>query len=309
MRILRKMTSLRNTIRNQVYVLTHYGISGLVDEFLNRRRAWSILNEHAERVGRELGGATSVTDVNSYLTICNLAAGNASIFERFRSCIEYREILEHVTREQGQLYFDVLKRNQNIMERAKRLVTDDTGSPFRYSYSGIGRISPTSLRYAKVLTDLEQLFGNLDKFVVSEIGIGFGGQCVQICNTWDIAKYELFDLEPVLNLAGKYIHGLIPTAPIDRPELKSCVESRDLLISNYAFSELTREVQETYLQLVTSSSRGYVTYNDMSLQAWENLSAQEFASRIPGAEIFREYPLTYRNNVLVVWGHQGQLES
>ena len=284
-----------------------YGFSGVQDEILNRRRLWTISSAYSSK---RSGEQTSISDISSYSAICDLATENDAIFNRFRSCTEYRTILEHVTRVQGQLYLDAVRKNWKITEQLPNLVFDDTGAPFRYSYSGLGRVSPTSLRYAKVLNDLDQLFGNLNKFVVSEIGIGFGGQCFQICQTYDIARYELYDLDPVLKLASKYILNLLPDAPLDFPKLGSSSESRDLLISNYAFSELTREVQETYMaSVIDNSTRGYVTFNHITPPEWGSLSAQQFASRIPGAEILEEIPLTYAKNVLVVWGHQGRLKQ
>ena len=118
----------------------------------------------------------------------------------------------------------------------------------------------------------------------------------------------MYDLESVLKLASKYIRNLIPTAPLDFPKMNSDLGSRDLLISNYSFSELTRGVQETYMELIIeNSARGYVTFNHITPPEWGSLSAQEFANRIPGAEILEEIPLTYAKNVLVVWGHQGRL--
>lgn len=294
--------------RRLIELLVRYGISGLQDEILNRRRLWSISGADSYE-GKRAGGQTSITDVDSYLTICELAIKNGPTFNRFRSCTEYRTILEHVTRTQGQPYLDVVQENKKIAGLLPRLVSDDTGSPIRYSYSGLGRVSPTSLRYAKVLSDIDQLFGNLDRFVVSEIGVGFGGQCLQICDTYDIARYELYDLGPVLDLASKYVLQLLPNAPLNFPTPDSTPGSRDLVISNYAFSELVRDVQETYLQTVIQhSARGYVTFNHITPPEWGSLSAQQFASRIPGAEIMKEFPLTDPKNVLVVWGHNGQLK-
>ena len=81
-------------------------------------------------------------------------------------------------------------------------------------------------------------------------------------------------------------------------------DSYDLVISNYAFSELKREVQEDYFaNVVQKSKRGYFTYNDISPKEYVALSAEEFAGRIEGAEIFKELPTTAPKNVLVVWGH------
>ena len=128
---------------------------------------------------------------------------------------------------------------------------------------------------------------------------------------FEIKKYELFDLEPALGLANRYIQdarlNLLlgnHTAPTKLPN------KSDLLISNYAFSELVRNLQDQYLtDIIQNSPRGYVIYNHISPPEFRSLTAKEFASKIPGAEIFREIPTTHSENVLVVWGHRKLLDE
>lgn len=155
------------------------------------------------------------------------------------------------------------------------------------------------------------MFGSLDGFNIAEIGVGYGGQCVTLGKLFDMNNYELFDLEPALGLANKYIQNTRlnisignHAAPIKLPN--KC----DLLISNYAFSELVRNLQDDYFtKIIQSSMRGYVIYNHISPPEFRSLTAKEFASKIPGAEIFREIPITHPENVLVVWGHHKTLNE
>jgi hypothetical protein len=60
------------------------------------------------------------------------------------------------------------------MERFK--INDLVGSPTTYVYHRFGRISPSTLRYVKVASDLRRLFGDLTGAKVAEIGVGYGGQ-------------------------------------------------------------------------------------------------------------------------------------
>ena len=57
---------------------------------------------------------------------------------------------------------------------------DRLGSPLTCDYDACGRFSPTTLRYAKVYSDLMRLFRDLDGQRIIEIGGGYGGQCFVI---------------------------------------------------------------------------------------------------------------------------------
>ena len=80
----------------------------------------------------------------------------------------------------------------------------------------------------------------------------------------------------------------------------------DLVVSNYAFAELVKPVQDFYLdKIVKHSKAGYMTWNsEMFMRNGINVGygAQEFASKIPGAKIIPEVPLTAPGNCIIVWG-------
>ena len=122
----------------------------------------------------------------------------------------------------------------------------------------------------------------------------------------NIQKYLLFDLPPVLELNKKFL-GAIGT--IDKFEFidgrNPSERSSDLLISNYAFSELNREVQLMYLERVIPNAKmGYMTWNELSYRQLGGLSVKELLERIPGSILKPERPLTYSNNVIIAWGIQ-----
>ena len=90
-------------------------------------------------------------------------------------------------------------------------------------------------------------------------------------------------------------------------------QSFDLVISNYAFSELPRNLQEIYMNKVILNSRcGYLTMNTGLVKKSEKITSSENKLRrytsdelvkiIHGARLIREVPLTPPNNYIIVWG-------
>jgi hypothetical protein len=83
------------------------------------------------------------------------------------------------------------------------------------------------------------------------------------------------------------------------------VMESDLVISNYAFSELRRPIQEAYLRKVLQpAKRGYITFNQIAPGNFQSYSAAELLQIIPGSKVFEERPLTHPNNCVIVWGHE-----
>lgn len=96
--------------------------------------------------------------------------------------------------------------------------------------------------------DLRALFGPLKDFKLAEVGIGFGGQASLIHLLDKPISYSSYDLPPVLALASKFFDGLEIKGDFKFIDGRYPEESTpDLLISNYAFSELSPKVQGAYL--------------------------------------------------------------
>ena len=188
------------------------------------------------------------------------------------------------------------------MERFR--ANDLVGGPLLYSFEGLGLFSPTTLRYVKVLGDLQRLFGPLDGMRVHEIGVGYGGQCRVIQAAEVLRSYTLIDLQPALALAQRYLEHFPLAAPIDlvpMNELKPVCT--DLVISNYAFSELRREVQDLYLQrIISKAARGYMILNQINPETYNSYSCQELLAAIPGSRLVEEVPLSFPGNALLIWG-------
>ena len=81
------------------------------------------------------------------------------------------------------------------------------------------------------------------------------------------------------------------------------VKQYDLVISNYAFTELTREIQDVYLKkIILNSKKGYITYNDISPESFKSYKKEELLKIIPNSRIIDEKPLTHERNCIIIWG-------
>jgi len=283
------------------------GVQGLTGFFRDIRQLASDRTALRSRQRTSIyGNSSSISDMGLYPRFCRWAAEDESVFSRFRRSLIYRGILEHVSEEQGLQYLaEIGKSRSGLGEFATLIESDFVGNPLCFSYGDIGPVSPTLLRYIKVASDLQQLFGSLDGMSIAEIGIGYGGQCRVLESAWAINSYTLYDVPEVLALAGKFLEATgVSQMHIAQSDGRKPMQGVfDLVISNYAFSELRRESQEAYMERVIDKSiRGYVTYNHISPVEWNSLSADEFAARIPGAQVLEEIPLTHPENVIVAWG-------
>jgi len=280
-----------------------FGILNLVLRIRNKRVLWQI-----EEIEQYKPGGTSITDseyLSAYPTLCGLAAHDDSIFKRFRSCEILVEALDHVSLEQGHQYLsEIQKMTTWSREFSKALIQlDAVGNPRKYRFAGYGTISPTLLRYLKVYLDLKRLFGPMDGKRISEIGIGFGGQAGLINILDRPASYSLFDIPPVLELTQKYLRSIAVNGNFEALDgrIPKIIET-DLVISNYAFSELNREIQEEYLKnVILRSKTGYITWNNLSQTLLDGYSLAELIRRIPDSEVIPETPLTAVSNVILTW--------
>lgn len=241
-----------------------------------------------------------------YIQLCNSVISQPEIINKFKSNISYRRILEHLSPYQGLLYLNLARKSQNFNKSliAVTSIIDDIGGGEIYKYKNYGHASPTSLRYLKVYCDLIDLFGSLENFTVSEIGCGYGGQSVLIRSLFKTKHYFYFDLPEVLNLINAFlgqtslfrnfslIDGRIPI------EIKS-----ELVISNYAFSELSKNLQNEYLEkVILPAKMGYITWNNLAHASLDGYSLEELVSMIPGSFLLKDGPSFEKETRIIVWG-------
>lgn len=250
--------------------------------------------------------STSISDNQIYPNFCIKASTDLLIFSNFRRNDVYRKILEHVTYEQGLAYLgEIKKHNFDLSKNVEFLKkNDEWGNPELFEYPEIGKISSSTLRYTKVFTDLVSLFKNIDGLKICEIGVGYGGQCRIINSVSCPSHYTLVDIKPALMLTQCYLDNYILNSVLTYKTMNELdIQHYDLVISNYAFTELPRSIQDVYLKkVILNSKKGYITYNDISPSYFESYKKEELIDVIPNSRIIEEKPLTHKNNCIIVWG-------
>jgi hypothetical protein len=254
---------------------------------------------------------TSISDKDSYVSIVEIACRDSITFDKFRSCKEYKEILEHVSPWQGRQYIEWVFDQGYSRTWIRNVKTElqqfsEIGGPQKYYFFGIGNVSPTFFRYLKVHCELTNLFGNLDQKSICEIGGGFGGQAVLTSKLSQLSGYCIYDLPSVTQLQRKFVGFFCNSdSLVEWRDGKEPTPSKgDLIISNYAFSELTRPMQEIYIERVIANyPMGYITWNDLSERTLGGLSIMEFCKIIPNVTVIDENPSTSRNNKILFWNN------
>lgn len=263
------------------------------------------------------GRKTSMSDDNAYPALCHAAAEDESFFKDFRRNFIYNTVLEHVPQYQGQEYLDEINKNTKVKytnaDWDNFRQNDLYGNPRIFTYQVNDRtlaLSPTTLRYAKVLSDIVTLFDTDKIKTVAEIGIGYAGQCRMLTSyIKNVEKYSLYDLPEVLGLAKRYL-GKFGNNVTDRVQFIDATNiteagEYDFVISNYAFSELIRDVQDIYLEkVILNSKAGYMTWNSLSCDVLDGYTLDELLAKIPGSSVIEEKPLSATNNCIIIWGNK-----
>lgn len=249
--------------------------------------------------------STSLSHNQAYPQVCIRAANDYKVFNHFRRNPIYNEILEHVSEKQGHDYLRLFSADPDILKAIDAFKrNDEYGNPRMFAYPGVGVVSPSTLRYIKVLADLKKHFGTLNNLRIAEIGVGYGGQCRILNAYFKPAAYTLVDIQPALALAQRFLDNFIIHSVLDYKTMNELsVANYDLVISNYAFTELPRSIQDVYLQkVVRGSTRGYITYNEINPSEFNSYKADELLAMLPGSVKFEEQPLTHPKNCVIVWG-------
>jgi len=278
-----------------------------------RRNLFEKLKDKIKNLFKNTSVRSSISDTQAYREACLEAAKKNKVFSTFKQDSRYKEILEHTSYELGRLYLDEIKKSNIIRKNIKKFkVNDKYGKPCVYNYQNIGKYSPSSLRYVKVLADLIERFGSLKGLEVTEIGGGYGGQCLIIQTYFKLKSYKIFDLPEVLQLAERYLQKnnifSVKMQTLNTFLQSHCNESSkcDLLISNYAFSEISKDVQKTYLErIILHSKRGYMTVNQISNSCGVSSYATDTIVNILKTKgrvtVEAENPLTFEGNKLIWW--------
>lgn len=232
-------------------------------------------------------------------------------FRRQQAYIDVLEVADY----HGRRYLEQIEDPVIIRLLHESQAADQVGNPHTYNFLG-RRLSPNTIRYAKVLQDLTRLFPRFASFErVVEIGVGYGGQARILseyakATSTQLQAYDLIDILPVCFLAQTYLDNF-HMRPSCRYMTKSQVprtDSWDLVISNYAFSEFDADLEREYLELVLSKAKcGYLTMNSGLSNAgqWGSQSyipVEQLLAELPNAVLLSEYPVVYPSNYIIVFG-------
>jgi hypothetical protein len=251
------------------------------------------------------------------------AVTTTSGFAGFRGNPNYTQILEHVGESQGWAYLELIKDSLIRDICLESEYADTVGTPRVGDFHG-RKISPTTLRYGKVLQDLVNAFPELHNLQsIIEVGVGYGGQARLVSEYvrrkgGRLRTYCLVDLLPSLHLSRLYLEHFplaFEVAYKTKSELAPTC-SYDLAISNYAFSEFSRPLQTQYLHLALQRSHGgYLTMNTglrdtntfLPTASVDCHSAEELLAVLPNSVVLNEDPKTGGNNYLVIFGQHSVL--
>ena len=231
-------------------------------------------------------------------------------FENFKRSYSYRQILEHGDKESGAQYLSIVAARENgVLQRSLKtvLIEDDVGNPIKYRYPNIDiPLSPATLRYVKIASDLEILFGS-NLGIVREIGCGYGGQALVNDQVLNVERAILYDLPCVNELIERYLNSFLLRGSYRTAVLnQETAEKSDLVISNYAFSELPKELQKAYVaKVLCQSDRGYLIMNSGigGSRSKGKLELSELRKLLPDFDVLEEEPLSANFNYVIVWGH------
>ena len=255
----------------------------------------------------------SDSESTPYVSYVSRALTSPKLFKKFRKSYSYRAILEHVDYKLGKSYLEGLNRItlESYASRPRLQVLNKVGSPRLFYYKGVGWTSPTVLRYLLVNQNLSEFFEVSKVKTVGEIGIGFGGQFVITSSSLEIHSYGMYDLPEVIELCRKVLHESgISSRSIEAKEITPLAsDSYDLVISNYAFSELPYLTQIEYItKIFANSKRGYLTMNsgrsNYSGRSDGKMTLDEILPHLPACEVIEENPQTGPDNYILVWGHK-----
>ena len=272
----------------------------------------STFPQGARNLKSDNGKKLSDSEKTPYVSCIESIANRPELLLRFRRVFMYREIVETVSYQQGKRYLNRIKKlNDNVLPDLHAYKSNDfIGNPITYKYPNKLSISPTTLRYVSVSRELRKIFGSQLRGKFVEIGAGYGGQAAILMKDFNVSNYSIYDLPDAQFITRFFLDQVQAGNHVMMRNLNEGVDEKfDFVISNYAFSELPRELQDQYIiQVLARSKCGYLIMNsgksNYTGRQIGKYTLGELREKLPPFEILEELPSTGPDNYVIVWGHE-----
>lgn len=253
---------------------------------------------------------TSVSDNGKYPDFCLLAATDDTHFNTFKTNSTYTQILEHTSINYANKYLTLLIQRygeEKVLKLLNKAQANDLYGGSTIETFSIGKesiqISPSTINYTKVWSDICSVFGETTNLKVCEIGGGYGGQALVANKISGFKQWDIVDLREACLLQKSYLqkNQIQNSNSYHLGELENLLPEYDLFISNFAFSEVNREIQEIYIQkILKRCDKGYMIMN-FGWNLNNLITTEDLKIIIPNLIVTEEIPKTGPNNCLVYW--------
>lgn len=251
---------------------------------------------------------TSEESIKRYNESLVRAATNDDSFRRFRREAGVREIVEGVPDVVGRGYHTKLCTQLGHdalgVEWERIIKNDKVGEPVLVELAPHGHAASTTMRYAWNVVDMDRHGVKLGEGAhIVEIGGGYGGLCRMICEYHEPNSYTIVDLPEALALAERYLDQFnIRANYVSCFEYEHHEDPVTTLISNYALTEFSKDVQRGYVEkFMKKAAHGYVTYNSQPRNAGQQYSLDEFRSFVQGNAIIEDENVKKSECKVLIW--------
>ncbi|MEK9181599.1 MAG: putative sugar O-methyltransferase [Patescibacteria group bacterium] len=209
----------------------------------------------------------------NYINTCISFVNDDTLFKNFKRDPHFQKILEGNEFDVGEI---ALKSIDNLGKREEFVEllplfreNEKIGNPQLLFFEGIGKVAPSTIRYANTYFEIKKLLErNVPKKIV-EIGGGYGGLCKILSSVYDFQEYMLVDLPEVIELCKKYLSNFkelngkikfVYVSDIDNIDFSNT----DLVIADSSLAECNPETQLLYTKKILSNSKYiYLVYNTL----------------------------------------------
>jgi hypothetical protein len=224
---------------------------------------------------------TSVAETLPYIDFCNRVMNDPSgeLLKNFRRNADYDLVVPGNRDGEGvREFLNLIKSNYPEMLQFMPIFEKQQGvfgNPTTYQYD-VGNFDSVILLYVFYLALTRRYFGNLNGMEICEIGPGAGLMFKLITDLYPDVKYTFIDLPGPLYINQKHVEYLGREKSVK--EYLSCDtilsteidRHYDLVISDCAFNEITKEVQEVYIKkIINKSDRGRLAFYDAEFNCGE----------------------------------------